>query len=90
MPLTLNSPETIVIDTVKITQFVVTPESGLVTIHYSLGFIDGSGNFVSKEHDKVDLANVEFEQPLYEAVKNKLYSLLNDKINSPNIESIID
>jgi hypothetical protein len=89
MPLILNNPETIVIDTVKITQFIVTPESGQITIHYSLGFVDASGNFVSKKHDKIDLTNVEFEQPLYDSVKNKLYGLLNAKINEPTDDSSV-
>jgi len=81
MPLTLNTPQTVVIDTAKITQFTVTPESRQVTIHYSLGFIDTSGNFIVKENNKIDLVDVEFEQALHDSVKSTLYSLLNSNIN---------
>lgn len=83
MPLTLTNVETIVLDSVKIEQFSVMPEGGLVTIHYSIGHIDESGNFVAKKFDRMDLKGVEFEQSLYDAVKAKLYSLLDSQLNTP-------
>lgn len=82
MPLTLNNVETIVLDSVKIEQFSVTPEGGLVTIHYAIGHVDELGNFQAKKFDRIDMKGVEFEPALYDAVKAKLYSLLDSQLNA--------
>lgn len=85
MPLTLNSKETIVLDTAKITQFTVAPEGGAVIIHYAVGYVDSQGQFVAKRHENTTFKGVEFESSLYDAVKIKLYDLLDSRLNVINI-----
>lgn len=82
MPLSLNQPETIVLDIAKITQFTVSPEGGAIIIHYALGHVDSDGQFIAKRHEHVTFKGVEFETNLYEMVKKKLYDLLGTKFNS--------
>ena len=83
MPLTLNTAETIVLDTVQITQFQVTPNGGHIVIHYSVGHTDSTGKFIPKKGEMATFKGVEFETALYESVKTKLYELLNERLNSP-------
>lgn len=83
MPLSLNTSQTIVLDSVKIDQFQVTPEGGVVVIHYSIGHTDASGNFVAKKYDSMTWKSVDFEPALYDAVKAKLYSMLDAHLNPP-------
>jgi len=86
MPLSLNTAQTIVLDTVKIDQFQVTPEGGNVVIHYSIGHVDGEGNFVAKKYDSMVWKGVEFESTLYDTVKAKLYDLLGSHLNPVPVE----
>lgn len=82
MPLTLSTTETIVLDTVKITQFTVSPEGGAVIIHYAIGHLNDQGQFIAKRHEHTTFKGVEFENDLYDSVKTKLYDLLGSRLNS--------
>jgi len=81
MPISINNPESFIIDKVKITKFEVTPEFGHVVIHFSRGYENESGEFIAKEFDSAYFKHTVFEDSLYESVKNKLYGLLNSSIN---------
>ncbi len=83
MPLSLNNPKTFTLDKVIIDKFEVTPEGSFVTIHFSKGYENELGQFIPVEYSRVDFNAVNFETSLYEAVKNKLYQLLTEHINSP-------
>lgn len=84
MPLNLTSPKTFTLDKVKISKFEVSVNgnSNVVTIHYAIGYENESGEFVEKDFFREDLQDVTFSAELYESVKNKLYELLNSKINN--------
>ena len=75
MPLDVT-PNTITLDKVRIEQFTVSPQLNAVMIHYSRGYNDENGQYVAKEHDRVDLKDVSFEQGLYDQAKDTLYELL--------------
>lgn len=75
MPITLSVPKTFTLDKVQIQQFTVVP-GGRVEIHFAKGYEDESGNFIAKEFSRADLNNVTIEPELYDAVKTKLYQLL--------------
>jgi hypothetical protein len=81
MPISLNNPITIIVDKVRIDQFSVSPQRKSVTIHFSKGHEDASGNFVPHEYDRVDLENLDFDPTLYNQVKDYLYQLLSARLN---------
>lgn len=81
MPLTLNTPETIVIDKIRIDEFSVRPQDKIVTIYYSRGYENEQGGFMSKGHDQISFKDVEFEPTQYESVKTTLYQMLSDHLN---------
>ncbi len=76
MPISLNSPITVVLDKLQIDEFTVRPQQRHVVIHFSRGYVDAEGNFVSKEFDRVDLKNVDIDPTLYSNTKDALYALL--------------
>lgn len=81
MPIFLNVPTTITIDKVRIDEFSVRPQENSVTIHFSKGYEDATGQFIAKEFDRVDLKNVAVDPALYVQIKDVLYTLLNDELN---------
>ena len=82
MPITLNNPQSFVLDKVKITKFEVTPGENHLIIHFSRGYETETGEFVAKEFDRISFKGVIFEENLYESVKTKLYELLNSRVNA--------
>lgn len=85
MPLSLNASQTIILDSVKINQFQVSPDDRIVVIHYSIGHTDTNGNFFAKKYDSMTWENVDFEPDLYSAVKTKLYSMLDSYLNAQHV-----
>lgn len=81
MPITLNTPLTVVIDKVRIEEFSINPHANSVTIHYSKGYEDSDGKFVTKESSRVDVKEVAFDPTLYQQVKAALYVLLSNEVN---------
>ena len=82
MPLNLNSPTTITFDKVRIEQFTVSPQLNAIMIHYSKGYTDENGQYVAKEYDAINFADVAFDPAVYSIVKDALYSLLDSKLNA--------
>jgi len=83
MPISLDTPKIFTLDKIKIDKFEVVPESGFVIIHFSKGYENELGNFISVEQSRADFYSVEFEPNLYQSVKDKLYNMLVTHINSP-------
>lgn len=81
MPVILNEPKTLILNKLKIDRFEVSPEGGIVTIHFSKGYEDESGKFISIEFLKADFYDVQFDSNLYESVKNTLYQMLIEHLN---------
>lgn len=81
MPITLNAPSTVIIDKVRIEEFSINAQSNNVTIHYSKGYEDVDGKFVTKESSRVDIKDATFDPTLYQQVKATLYSLLSVEVN---------
>lgn len=75
------TPVTVTLDKVRINQFTVDTNYNTVTIYYSKGYEDGSGNFVSVEHARADVSEVIVAPTLYNDVKAALYVMLNDHLN---------
>ena len=88
MPISLNTPTTITIDKVRIDQFSVSPQDMIVTIHFSRGYEDPNGQFVSKEFDRVDLKGVSVDPTLYGQIKDTLYALLSDELTRRTAQEI--
>jgi len=80
MPLDVT-PNTITLDKVRIEQFTVSPQLNAVMIHYSRGYNDENGQYVTKEFDSVDIKGTSFNASLYEEVKTTLYNLLMSKLS---------
>ena len=83
MPISLDTPKTFILDKIRIDKFEVIPESGSVVIHFSNGYENELGQFISVESLRADFQSVEFEPTLYQSVKNTLYEMLLEYINSP-------
>ena len=81
MPITLNTPTTVVINKVRIEEFAINAQSNSVTIHYSKGYEDIDGKFFTKESSRVDVKDVAFDPALYQQVKAALYLLLSNEVN---------
>jgi hypothetical protein len=81
MPIILNTPVTFVVDKVRIEEFSINAQSNNVTIHYSKGYEDVDGKFVTKESSRVDVKDAAFDPTLYQQVKEALYSLLSNEVN---------
>ncbi len=81
MPIILNTPVTFVVDKVRIEEFSINAQSNNVTIHYSKGYEDVDGKFVTKESSRVDVKDAAFDPTLYQQVKEALYSLLSVEVN---------
>ena len=81
MPIILNTPVTFVVDKVRIEEFSINAQSNNVTIHYSKGYEDADGKFVTKESSRVDVKDAAFDPTLYQQVKAVLYSLLSNEVN---------
>jgi len=81
MPIILNTPVTFVVDKVRIEEFSINAQSNNVTIHYSKGYEDVDGKFVTKESSRVDVKDAAFDPTLYQQVKEALYLLLSNEVN---------
>ncbi len=89
MPLKLNSPQTLKIDTVRITGFAVNVHPRSVTIHYARGYALGE-KFVSVESgnttfDGADLP-VGTDSEVYKVVKGTLYQMLQGRVGNAAVE----
>lgn len=80
MPIPLNTPTTITIDKVRIDEFSIHTQNNCVTIHFSKGYEDATGQFVAKEFDRVDLKNVVVDPTLHGQIKDVLYALLTNEL----------
>ena len=82
MPLELTKPVTTTLDKVRIEQFTVSPQLNVIMIHYSKGYTDENGQYVAKEYEAINFADVAFDPAVYNVVKDALYSLLDSKLNA--------
>lgn len=81
MPVNI-APVTLTLDKVRINQFTVDTNYNTITIYYSKGYEDGSGNFVTVEHARADLSDINVSPTLYSDVKTALYVMLNDHLSA--------
>lgn len=80
MPISLSTPITVTMDKVRIEEFSVNAQNNFITIHFSKGYEDDTGQFVAKESGRADLKNVTVDPALYEQIKDALYSLLSNEL----------
>lgn len=76
------TPVTLTLNKIRINQFTVDTNYNTVTIYYSKGYEDGSGNFVTVEHARADLSDITVSPTLYSDVKTALYVMLNDHLSA--------
>ena len=76
------TPVTITLDKVRIEQFTVDAQRNTLTIYYTKGYEDGSGNFVVVDHARADVGNFSVDATLYDDVKAALYAILDEHLNS--------
>jgi hypothetical protein len=82
MPVNLQNTTTIIIDKIRIDQFSVDVRNNIITIHFSKGSENELGEFIVQSFDRIDIVNANIDPTLHAQVKDSLYTLLLDKLNS--------
>jgi len=76
MPISLPTPQSVIINQAKITRFEVNVEDNSVSIYYDRGY-DNDGTWISVEQCSKSFKNVTFPDDIYTSVKSFLYAVLN-------------